>query len=77
VFEGQIDASYLKKWLNMIEGYFSIHNFFDRENITFVLLKDVPHVKYCWENYYEKNSTQESGMFEVKPTWDFFMDSIC
>jgi hypothetical protein len=47
VFEGQIDADALKKWLNFIEGYFSIHTFFDRENITFTLLKAPPHVKHC------------------------------
>jgi hypothetical protein len=49
VFEGQIDADALEKWLNMIEGYFSIHNFSDMENITFALLKALPHVKHWWE----------------------------
>ena len=47
LFEGNIDADALDNWLNVLEGYFSIHNFFDRENITFVLLKDAPHVKIC------------------------------
>jgi hypothetical protein len=51
-------------------------NFFDRENITFVLLKVVPHVKYWWETYWEKNSTKESRIFWVEPTWDFFMDAV-
>jgi hypothetical protein len=51
IFEGQIDAHALEKWLNMLEGYFSIHNFSDRENITFALLKALPHVKYWWETY--------------------------
>jgi hypothetical protein len=45
VFEGQIDADDLKKWLNLLEWYLFVHNFFNRENITFVLLKVVPHVK--------------------------------
>jgi hypothetical protein len=27
IFEGQIDVDALEKWLNMLEGYFSIHNF--------------------------------------------------
>jgi hypothetical protein len=76
MFEGQIDVDALEKWLNMLEGYFSIHNFSDRENITFALLKDVPHVKYWWETYCEKNSTEESRMFEVEPTWEYFMDVI-
>jgi hypothetical protein len=48
VFEGQIDAKALDKWLNLLEGYFSIHNFSDREKITFTLLKSLPHVKNWW-----------------------------
>ena len=45
LFEGNIDADALDDWLNVLEGYFSVHNFFDRENITFALLKAVPRVK--------------------------------
>jgi hypothetical protein len=51
VFEGEIDAYALEKWLNLLEGYFFVHNFFGRENITFVLLKALPHVKHWWETY--------------------------
>ena len=39
--EGNIDADALDNWLNVLEGYFSVHNFFNRENITFALLKAV------------------------------------
>jgi hypothetical protein len=35
IFEGQIDADALDKWLNLLEGYFSVHNFSDREKIIF------------------------------------------
>ena len=76
VFEGQIDAYALEKWLNLLVGYFSVHNFFDREKITFALLKDLPHVKHWWETYYEKISTEESRMFEAEPTWDSFVDAV-
>jgi hypothetical protein len=71
VVEGQIDADTLEKWLNLLEGYFFVHNFFDKENITFALLKALPHVKHWWENYWEKISTKESGIYGVEPTWDF------
>jgi hypothetical protein len=57
LFEGQIDADALEKWLNMLEGYFFVHNFYDREKITFALLKDLPHVKNWWES---KSSTEDS-----------------
>jgi hypothetical protein len=30
VFEGQIDAEDLDKWLNLLEGYFFVQIFFDR-----------------------------------------------
>jgi hypothetical protein len=76
VFEGQIDADALEKWLNLLEGYFSIHNFSDREKITFALLKALPHVKYWWENYWEKISIDESGIYGAEPTWDSFVDAV-
>jgi hypothetical protein len=72
VFECQIDVDSLEKWLNLLEGYFSTHNFFNRENITFTLLTVAPHVKNWWDTYCEKNSTKDSRMFEVEPTWDFY-----
>jgi hypothetical protein len=76
VFEGQIDAEALEKWLTLLEGYFSVHNFFDKENITFALLKDLPHVKHWWETYWEQSSTEDSGIYGAKPTWDFFVDVV-
>ncbi len=45
IFEGQIDVEVLYKWLDILEGYFLVHSFFDREKITFALLKVAPHVK--------------------------------
>jgi hypothetical protein len=51
IFEGQIDANALDKWLNLLEGYFSVHNFSDRENMIFILLKALPHVKHWLETY--------------------------
>jgi hypothetical protein len=51
IFEGQIDADALEKWLNLLDGYFSAKKFSDRKNITFSLLKALPHVKHWWETY--------------------------
>jgi hypothetical protein len=62
--------------LNFLEGYFSVHNFSDREKITFALLKALPHVKHWWEMYWEKISTEEYGIHGAKPTWDFFVDAV-
>ena len=53
IFEGQIDADAVHRWLNLLEGYFSVHNFSDREKIIFALLKATPHVKDWWETYSE------------------------
>jgi hypothetical protein len=62
--------------LNLLEGYFSVHNFFDREKITFALLKVVPHVKDWWDTYSNQRSIEESTIFVVSPAWDSFWDAI-
>jgi hypothetical protein len=66
----------LEKWLNLLEGYFFVHNFSGRENITFTLLKALPHVKHWWETYWEQIFTEESKIYGAKPTWDFCVDAI-
>jgi hypothetical protein len=60
-----VDA--LEKLLNLLEGYFSIRNFSDREKITFTLLKSLPHVKNWWETYWEQSSIEESGIYGASP----------
>ena len=45
IFEGQIDADVVNKWLNLLEGYFSVHEFLSQEKIVFTLLKAAPHIK--------------------------------
>jgi hypothetical protein len=76
IFEVQIDADVVDKWLNLLEGYFSIHNFLKREKITFALLKVVPHVKYWWEMFCELKETKEPSLFTVVVTWESFKDFI-
>jgi hypothetical protein len=71
IFEGALD-----KWLNLLEDYFSVHHFYDREKITFTLLKALPHVKHWWETYWEKSSREDSGIYGADPTWDFFVDAF-
>jgi hypothetical protein len=60
IFEGQIDADVVDKWLHLLEGYFSIHNFSNKEKITFVLLKVVSHVKDFRETFCEKKEIEET-----------------
>ena len=45
IFEGQIDPDVVDRWLNLLQGYFSVHDFSDQEKIIFALLKATPHVK--------------------------------
>jgi len=68
IFEGQIDVDAVDKWLNLLEGYFSIHKFSNREKITFALLKAVPHVKDWWETFCERKETEETSLFSVMAT---------
>jgi hypothetical protein len=57
IFEGYIDADAIDKWLNLLDRYFSVDNFSNREKITFSLLKVVPHVKYWWETLCNQKET--------------------
>jgi hypothetical protein len=68
IFEGQIDADVVDKWLNLLEGYFFVHNFSNREKITFALLKVVPHVKDWWETFCEQKEIEETSLFSVTAT---------
>jgi hypothetical protein len=74
--QGQIDADVVDKWLNLLEGYFSVHNFSNKENITFVLLKAIPHVKDWWETFCEQKEIEETSLFSVTTTWESFRDAI-
>jgi hypothetical protein len=62
--------------LNLLKGYFSVHNFSDREKITFSLLKVIPHVKDSWDTYSEQRAIEEYAIFTVSPTWASFRDEI-
>jgi hypothetical protein len=75
IFEGQIDIDVVDKWLNLLEGYFSVHNFSNREKITFALLKVIPHVKDWWETFCEKKEIEEPSLFIVATTWESFKDA--
>jgi hypothetical protein len=76
IFEGHIDEDIVEKWLNLLEGYFSVHNFSNKEKITFALLKALTHVKDWWETFYEKKEIEESSLFSVMATWESFRDAI-
>jgi hypothetical protein len=76
IFEGQIDADVVDKWLNLLEGYFSVHNFSNREKITFALLKVVPYVKDWWETFFKQKETEEPSLFTITTTWESFRDVI-
>ena len=68
IFQGQIDVDVVDKWLNLMEGYFSIHESSSREKIFFALLKTAPHVKDWWETYCEKKDENTGSLFSAAPT---------
>ncbi len=76
IFEGQIDADAVDKWLNLLDGYFSVHKFSSREKIVFALLKAAPHVKEWWETYCEQKDDSTGSLFSAAPTWNDFRDAI-
>ena len=60
----------------MLKGYYSVQFFSDSENITFTLLKSLPHVRAWWEGYWERYTADESTLFGRQPTWTTFVDSL-
>jgi len=76
IFEGQIDANVVDKWLNLLEGYFFVHNFSGRQKITFALLKVAPHIKGWWETYNEQKDESTASLFSTAPTWNSFRAPI-
>jgi hypothetical protein len=69
-----VDA--LEKWLKLLEGYFSVHNFSDRERISLALLKTPPLIKHWWETYWEKSYIEEYVIYGIDPNWDIFVDAV-
>ena len=74
------DIIYVNSWkdyyANILEGYFSVHDFSDREKIIFALLKATPHVKDWWETYCENKYQTEPSLFSAGPTWNSFRDAV-
>eukprot|EP00253_Pinus_taeda_P022154 PITA_22154 len=76
IFKGKIDADAVDKWLNLLDGYFFVHEFSSREKIVFALLKAAPHVKDWWETYCEQKDESTGSLFLATPTWNDFQDAI-
>jgi hypothetical protein len=76
IFEGQIDADVVDKVVESTRRVFFVHNFSNKEKITFALLKVVPHVKDWWEILCEQKETEEPSLFIVTVTWESFKDVI-
>jgi hypothetical protein len=68
IFKGQIDTDSVDMWLNLLEGYFSVHKFSNREKNIFALLKVIPLVKDWLENFCEKKETNEPSLFAIMAT---------
>jgi hypothetical protein len=77
LFEGQIDAYALEKWLNLLEGYYSV-----QKKISIVKISPSRSLnpfpmselggKVTWERY----TMNESTPFKREPTWETFVDAL-
>jgi hypothetical protein len=76
LFEVQIDVDAIEKWLNLLEGYYSVQKKINSEKITFAVLKSLPHVRSWWEGYWERYIMDESTLFGREPTWVDFVDVL-
>jgi len=66
----------IDKWLNLLEGYFSIHDYSSWEKIPFALLKATYHVKDWWETYCKQKDESTTSLLSTTPTWNSFWDAI-
>jgi hypothetical protein len=76
IFEGQIEADALDKWLNLLKGYFSFHNFSDREKFTSILLKDLPMLNIGGKLIGSKLSERSMEYMWSSPLEIFFVDAV-
>ena len=65
LFEVNIYADSLEKWLSLLQGYFSVQKNFNIKNITFTLLKSLPHVKDWWDGYCKRHEKEDTKIFET------------
>ena len=71
IFEGQIDVDIIDRWLNLLEGYFLVHDFSNWENINFSLLKVAPMSRTGGKATLNRGM-REKPIFSVTPTWNYF-----
>jgi len=67
IFEGQIDADTVDKWLNLLERYFYVHGFSSQEKITFALLKATPTSRTCGKTIVSRRMKVQPHFFQSHP----------
>ena len=67
IFEGQIDVDVVDKWLNLLEGYFSVHDFSSRETNTFSLLKAAPTSSTSGKPTVSRKMKVQTHYFQLHP----------
>jgi hypothetical protein len=68
IFEGQIEAYAIYKWLNLLEGYFFVHNFSNREKITFALGPNPQNKGQIKYGQYQDNHSKTQVKKDTKNT---------
>jgi hypothetical protein len=76
VFEGQIDAEALEKWLTLLEGYFSVHNFSTKKRSPSHSLKLSLMSNIGGKLTGSKVPQRSLEYMGSDPTWDFFVDAV-
>ena len=72
VFEGQIDANTIDRWLNLIKAISWSMISLTKKILFLDSSKSQPHVKDWWETYCEKEDEGEPSLFSATPTWNSF-----
>lgn len=72
IFEGLIEAIVVDTWLNLLEGYFSVHNFSNRNNILFCSSNIPPTLRIGEKPTMSKGSRRNPHYFHLHPLGNIF-----
>jgi hypothetical protein len=77
LFEGQIDADALEKWLNLLEGYYSVQKIFSTvKRSPSRSLNPFPMSELGGKVTGRGTPVDESTLFGREPTWEAFVDAL-
>ena len=67
IFEDQVDADVVDRWLNLLEGYFSVHDFSSQEKIISLFLEQPPTSRTGGKPNASRRMKLQAHYFQLHP----------